>query len=139
MPTPDNYLALDFGEQRIGVAVASSAARLARPLVTLESGSSVIEQLEKIIEQQGVGTIVVGLPRNLSGESTAQTEAAKIFAKSLEFLGLPVHMQDEAVTSKKAEEELRTHGSDYAKADIDMLAATYILEDFLSSNGAARA
>jgi RNase H-fold protein (predicted Holliday junction resolvase) len=46
-------------------------------------------------------------------------------------LPLPISWQDEAVTSVRAEEELRARGKPYVREDIDALAATYILEDYL--------
>jgi RNase H-fold protein (predicted Holliday junction resolvase) len=47
---------------------------------------------------------------------------------------LPVYMQDEALTSKHAEEELQARGKLYSKEDIDALAATYILDDWLTEH-----
>lgn len=132
MPTPNSILALDFGSRRIGVAIASLVARLPRPLTTLQTESDYMEGLRQIIADNAVGAMVVGLPRNLDGESTAQTAAAQEFGHQLEALGLPVHFQDEALTSRKAEAELELRGK-YSKAEIDALAATYILEDFLNS------
>lgn len=129
----NNILALDVGGARIGVAVASSIARIAHPLTTLEMSPDIVEQLRTIIDQEGIGTIVVGLPRNLSGQETAQTASVQEFAKQLEPLSLPLHFQDEAVTSAQAEAELQARGKPYAKGDIDALAATYILDDFLQT------
>ena len=43
-------------------------------------------------------------------------------------------MQDEALTSVKAEEELKDRKSPYEKGDIDSLAATYILQDYIEEN-----
>ena len=77
---------------------------------------------------------MVGLPRGLDGQRTAQTEEVEAFARGLgERFGLPVHMQDEAVTSKQAEAELEARGKPYGKGDIDALAATYILQDWLAT------
>ncbi|HSX45632.1 MAG TPA: Holliday junction resolvase RuvX [Candidatus Saccharimonadia bacterium] len=131
MPTT-SILALDVGEARVGLALASISARLVQPFTTLQR-EDVFDELEKIIKNEDVGEIVVGLPRGLDGQETAQTASARAFAKELEKrTDLPIHLQDEAVTSKKAEEELRARGKPYAKGDIDALAATYILEDYLA-------
>lgn len=126
-----NLLALDVGGARIGVAVASSIARIAHPLTTLNYSETVVDEIGQIIKDEGVGILVVGLPRNLSGQETGQTASVQEFAKKLESLGLPINFQDEAVTSAKAEAELQARGKPYTKADIDALAATYILDDFL--------
>lgn len=130
-----SVLALDVGERRIGVGVASLQARFARPLTTLDNSDTFLVQLQKLIAEHDVSAIVIGLPRGLEGQATGQTTYAQTFAKAIETrLGLPLYWQDEAVTSKKAEAELRAHGKPYKKGDIDALAATYILEDFLSEH-----
>ena len=78
--------------------------------------------------------LVVGLPRNLQGDRTEQTGFSETFGNQLtEHFSLPVYYQDEALTSHKAEEELRQRGVDYQRGDIDALAATYILDDFLKT------
>lgn len=125
-------LALDVGERRIGVAVASMQARLASPLTTLIKGESTAHDLQKLIDQHQAHLLVVGLPRGLDGQHTAQTVAVEEFKSAIEhILHIPVYWQDEAVTSKQAEAELEARGKPYKKEDIDALSATYILEDFI--------
>lgn len=138
MTEDDNsILALDVGERRVGVALASPIARLANPLVTLDRNDGFIEKLRAIIKGEAVGVLVVGLPRGLNGQRTAQTALVESFTTELrQLIGLPIHFQDEALTSKKAEAELQARGKAYAKGDIDALAATYILEDYLTGAGA---
>ena len=136
-PSPASILALDVGEVRIGEAIASLVARLPRPLVTLDAQDNVMDHLRQIIANEAVGALVVGLPRNLHGEDTAQTEYVRNFGHELEQLGLPVSFQDEALTSQKAESELKARGKMYTKGDIDALAATFILEDFLITHPGA--
>jgi len=133
MPTTlKSVLALDVGSKRVGVAVASLQARLPRPLVTLSADDKLFAQLAAIVRREEVGRLVVGLPRGLDGQQTAQTESTLTFTKTLQsHFDLPIDMQDEALTSKHAEEELSKRGKPYQPADIDALAATYILEDWL--------
>lgn len=131
---PKYILALDVGERRVGVALASDVARLAKPYTTLEQSSHIFEDLEQIIQSEKVETIVIGLPRNMSGQETAQTLAVRNFGKHVKSkLGLPVFWQDESLTSIKAEEELKANKKLVAKVDIDSWAASYILDDFLST------
>lgn len=135
MPTLRSVMALDVGTKRIGVAVSSLIARLPRPLVTLtSSGSELIGELSEIIKSEYIDQIVVGMPRGLEGQNTAQTEYTFNFVKTLrQSFKLPIDLQDEALTSKKAEQELDSRGKPYKPADIDSLAATYILEDWFAS------
>lgn len=139
MPANNSILGLDVGGKRVGVAVASLAARLPRPLVTLERSDGFFDELGDIIKTEGAEALVVGLPRGMEGQHTAQTGEAETFARSLGGrFGLPVHMQDEALTSKHAEAELEARGKPYVRGDIDALAATYILQDWLAGQQEAK-
>jgi putative Holliday junction resolvase len=133
MPTtPNTLLALDVGARRVGVAVASLASRLPRPVITLERDDTLFPTLQNLVEVEGVGALVVGFPRGMQGQRTAQTEAIMDFTAELrQHFALPIVMQDESLTSKHAEAELSARGRPYDKGAIDALAATYILEDFL--------
>jgi putative Holliday junction resolvase len=134
-PTLNIVLALDVGDRRIGVAKANSIARIASPLATLERSDNTPADIVRLLSNEGATALVVGLPRNLNGESTAQTHAVEQFVASLHnVLTVPVYWQDEALTSRKAEAELDARGKPYKKGDIDALSATYILEDFLRDN-----
>ncbi len=127
-------LALDVGNRRVGVAAANTLARLPRAVTTLERDDAFWGKLGKLIADESVAVLVVGLPRNLQGNSTAQTTTTREFIDELKhhFTGTIV-TQDEALTSHQAEAELNGRGKQYAKGDIDMLAAVYILEDYLGS------
>ena len=130
--TKPTILALDVGHVRVGVAKAHSDFRIAQPLTTLPHDDGFWAALEALIAETETGLLVVGLPRNLSGNDTQQTVKVREFAAELEKrTHLPVELQDEALTSQKAEEELSARGKPYQKGDIDALAATYILEDYL--------
>ncbi len=140
MPAANSsVLALDVGERRVGVAVASRAARLPRALTTLERGQDFIDKLRAIAAAENIDSVVVGLPRGLNGQSTAQTVAVEAFADELKenFAGITFDFQDEALTSHQAESELMTRGKVYKKGDVDALAAVYILEDWLASQPVA--
>ena len=130
-----NILSLDVGERRVGVAIANNIARLPRPLITLDNTEDIWAQIKMLATEHDVEKIIVGLPRNLSGEDTAQTRYVRVFAEKLADYAL--EYQDEALTSQKAEKELQARGKPYEKGDIDALAATYILEDYLTANGSA--
>ena len=140
LSSSDSIIALDVGAKRIGVAVANAVARIARPHSTLEHTDEILAVIERLARQEGAAMVVVGLPRGLSGQETEQTRIVQAFGKELAaHLGLPMHWQDEAVTSEKAEAELKQRGKPYVKGDIDALAATYILEDFLNEHPEVRA
>ena len=140
MQNHKSIVSLDVGAKRIGVAIASTAAGLPQPLKTLDHGPDILEQLQKLFAEESAVAVVLGLPRGLDGQHTAQTEAVEAFGEQLKPLaGVPLHWQDEAVTSRQAEEELKSRGKPYTKGDIDALSATYILEDFLRDHPEALA
>lgn len=132
----NNIMALDVGERRIGVAVASSLARLPRALKTLQNGPEVFNEIAELVREEQISRLVVGLPRGLSGQDTEQTRKVRNFADQLKHnLTIGIHLQDEAVTSVQAEAELQRGKMPYAKEDVDARAAVIILEDFLREQG----
>ncbi len=130
-----NLLSLDVGEKRVGVALAEVPTFFARPVTTLENNDQLAEAVADLAQQYQITTIVVGYPRNQSGEPTEQT---KIVEATVGTLQLPktitLAWQDESLTSVKAEEELESRGKSYEKGDIDSLAATFILEDYVKEH-----
>jgi putative holliday junction resolvase len=136
MQTANNtIIALDVGQRRIGVAVADSIARIPRPLTTLIHTTSVWDDLQQLFSAENADLLIVGLPRGMEGQDTEQTKTVEAFTEELKKnTDLPIRFQDEALTSVKAEEELRARKKPFEKADIDALAAVYILEDYLSTS-----
>jgi putative Holliday junction resolvase len=132
---PSNVIALDVGEQRVGVAIAREGLSVALPLVTLgRTAANFWIELLQIVKQNNISKIVVGLPRGLDGQETAQTMAARTFGDQLkQQTELPIIWQDEAVTSVQAEALLKQQGKPYGKGDIDAVAASLILQDYLNS------
>lgn len=130
MPT-SALMALDVGERRIGIALANESVRIAVPFDTILVDGSEISQIREYVSSENVHRIIVGYPRNQSGEATAQTSFVERFAKSLEPLGVPIDFQDESLTSVQAEERLKAQQLPYEKSDIDMVAASIFLQDYL--------
>lgn len=131
----ENLLALDIGEKRIGLAIADRAVSIARPLVTLENSDTVFDDIKKVVLENNVTLVVAGYPRGLEGQTTKQTKFVEDFVGRLEeVIDHEVVLQDEALTSVKAEKELASRKKPYAKGDVDSLAATYILDDYISAN-----
>ncbi|MDB5175535.1 MAG: putative Holliday junction resolvase [Candidatus Saccharibacteria bacterium] len=134
--TPKSVIALDVGTVRIGIATASYAARMPHPLTTIPNDVHAVDTIVQLLSDEGAAHVVVGLPRNLNGDDTQQTQSTRAFATHLaSHITVPVHFQDEALTSVKAREELTARGKLFVKADVDALAATYILEDYLAEHG----
>jgi putative Holliday junction resolvase len=131
MSRSKSFLALDVGEKRIGVAVGDSNIRIAVPLETVAVDGDELSRIARIAVDENIDTIVVGYPRNQSGEATAQTAYAEAFAKKVVDIAPKVVFQDESLTSVLAEQRLQLHKKAYTKADIDAQAAAIILQDYM--------
>jgi putative holliday junction resolvase len=130
----NGVIGLDYGEKRIGIALTSMDARLPEPLVTLPNENNIYSSIESIIEEFSVGLLVVGMPRNSSGELTKQSKIVNNFVRELkEKTDVEIVLQDESLTSVKAEERLESYGVPYKKSDIDSMAAAILLEDYFNS------
>ncbi len=129
-----NLLGLDIGEKRIGVAIADAKTPFPAPLTTLEASADLPTVFASLLHSHSVKTVVIGYPRNQQGEPTAQTERVEYIVSLLKIpKSIVVQWQDESLTSVKAEAELEARKKPYKKADVDALAATYILDDYIQS------
>lgn len=126
-----SFIALDVGEKRIGVAVGDSGVKIAVPFGAIEVDGREIEEIARIAVTEDADAIVVGYPRNQSGEATAQTAYVELFANKLTDLAPNIVFQDESLTSVLAEQRLKAQGGTYTKGDIDAQAAAIILQDYL--------
>jgi len=133
---------LDIGEKRIGVAISDLTGTLARPLSVLRPAGLDVDALEIVgreiarlaEEEDGVGAVVVGLPRRLDGTPTDMTTRVEKFAQQLHAkTSLPVMLQDERLSSREAESRLALRDRDWRsrKARLDAAAAAVILQDYL--------
>jgi putative Holliday junction resolvase len=135
---------LDVGERRIGVAVSDPTRTLARPLGSLQTTGLRGDALDRVAdeiarlaaEDDGVASVVVGLPRRLDGSANEMTPKVESFVIRLgQRTGLPVAVQDERLSSHEAESRLATREKDWRvrKARLDAAAAAVILQDFLDT------
>jgi putative Holliday junction resolvase len=129
-------LALDLGTKRVGVAVSDELQLTTQPLPPLNrtSWKKLLRQISDLRHSFDAQGVVIGLPLNLDGtEGTAALEARRIARNLSLSLNLPVHLQDERLTSHAAEELLRDAGvrGEALAARLDSEAAALILRDFI--------
>lgn len=130
-----NFIGIDAGKARVGFAVGSEEARLANARFTVPAVDAKERLKELIKEEEAVG-VVVGLPRNLSGNDTPQTAWVRSWVETLKSeITIPIYAQDEALSTKLAEAKAMGAKKDL---DIDALAAAIILQDFLDSTETER-
>ena len=132
-------LALDLGARRVGLAVCDELRLTVRPLPPLRrtGWKRLLKEVAALVREFDARGLVIGLPLRLDGsEGEAAQDVRRLagnFARSLE---VPVHLQDERLTSRAAEEALRGGGyrGKELTARVDGEAAAIILRDFLSNS-----
>lgn len=149
-PRPEgSTLSIDYGRERIGLAIARANAKMAQPLSTLRriNRNEDMRRLRELAREHRVKQVVVGLPLNLDGTRGEMAEEAERFAQRVrKQLGVLVEMVDERLTSWEAErllEEMQgrfLHGPKKgggtqrkapARATVDAVAAAVILTEYL--------
>lgn len=135
MNSPETLLALDVGTKRIGMAIVDSDVRIARPLGYILVDGTEIEEIVRACGLYQPAKIIVGYPRNQSGEATQQTALVEAFCELLKQAEIPpIVYQDESLTSVMAEDQLKAVKKPYGKGDIDAVAAALILTDYVESH-----
>jgi putative holliday junction resolvase len=132
-------IAIDYGSKRVGLAVTDNLKIIATALDTIHS-KDVLDFLEKYMQKEEVEAFVVGMPKNLDGEDTNNTQLVEIFTKHLKkkFPNIPIHLVDERFTSKIALDAMIMSGSkkkdrNNKSGNIDKVSAVIILQDYLNS------
>ena len=128
------YLAIDYGTKRTGLAICDSGETIASPLAVIQGQKELLKKIAEVVETEHVEAVVLGLPLNMTGSESAQTRLVFKFAEQLKnYLHIPVHFQDERLSSFGAEEKLAsakfTRGK--KRKRLDAVAAAEILEAFL--------
>lgn len=133
-----SLLAMDFGEKFIGVAtfcVNRDPFPTPYGRIANKNEAQVLQELKKILDDECVDEIIIGLPHLVDGKRTASTERAQAFVDLIKkSLTLPVHEQDETLSTYEAQERMKNSPRynfqvDYSQ--IDAVAASVILEDFI--------
>ena len=129
MNSDREIIGLDVGDKRIGVARIHELVGISEPLPPLiATDPDIIEQIVSLCSERQATAIVVGLPRGLDGQETAQTERCREFALAVARRSPhPVYLIDEALSSVSAE-ALQKRG---IPGSTDSLAAGVFLEDFV--------
>ena len=148
-----SILAVDYGHERIGLAIADTNAKMAQPLGVLErvNRNEDMRRLREIVREHGVKLIIVGLPLRLEGTRGEMAEEAERFARRVrKQLCVPVELVDERLTSWEAERLLEETQGRFLNADkarggkrkkasakttVDAIAAAVILKEYLNRQG----
>lgn len=131
-------MAVDYGDQRIGIAVSDALCVLCGDAFTMREWNMerAAQRIGEEVRARGVGTIVLGLPKNMDGSEGPRAEKSRAFAALLEAeTGLTPVLWDERRSSVEAHAILHANGrkmKDHRKT-VDAVAATLLLEGYLGT------
>jgi putative Holliday junction resolvase len=132
-------LGIDFGRARIGVAISDELHLLAHPLETIPANKDSGKRIAEIVRERKIDKVVVGIPRQMSGEiGTAANEALEFAAKLRAVLPCEVLTWDERLTTVAANRALRDAGKKtrQTRTIVDQVAAQMILQGYLDRESA---
>lgn len=133
-----NILALDYGEKFIGIAtycVNRDPFPTPYGRIANTGTENVVKELKRIIDDECIDLLVIGLPHLLDGKKTSTTQKAENFVKLIrDHFTLPIEEQDETLSTFEAESRMKNSPRYNFQVDmkqIDAVAASVILEDFI--------
>lgn len=133
------FLGIDHGTVRVGLALSDPLGLIARPLETVPEELALM-RIPEVIREHGVTGVVLGLPLRLDGTEGPAAARVHAFADRLRPLlpdGCPLWLRDESFTTVEAAAHQRSHHKKSSAkparrgAEIDPLAAAFILQEFL--------
>ena len=129
-------MAVDYGDARIGLAVSDLLGMFCGEAWTMEEWNRerAAKRIAEEAKKREVGTLVLGLPKNMDGSEGPRAEISRAFRELLiEETGLPVVLWDERRSSIEAHAILHANGKKEKvhRRSVDAVAASLILEGYL--------
>jgi len=145
MNEKDNYLGIDWGSAKVGVALAHAETRLALAYTTLKNDVHLLKNIGELLEKEAIGTVVIGTSARTAAQSMAdrrqqsdtsqeEHEGEKLGKLLAERFGVVAVYQDEMFTSKMAQANLIAQGEKHVSAHDDAEAASILLQSFLDKS-----
>ena len=133
-------MSVDYGDARTGIAISDLLCSIVGSTTVIHSRNAekTLAQINQLAQENGVGEIVVGLPKNMDGSEGLRAELCRAFAQQVgEVTGLPVRLWDERRTTVEAHQILNEHNyhGKKRKNTVDAVAASLILEGYLAFRG----
>ncbi|HSC87750.1 MAG TPA: Holliday junction resolvase RuvX [Polyangiaceae bacterium] len=135
--TPEaRALGLDYGQARIGVAVSDELGWFAHPrdFIAAKPPQRALRLIQGLVRAEGIGHVLVGLPRNLDGTEGLSARRARQFADELSaLLRMEVELVDERLSTVQAHARLRESGRDArsSRERVDSASAAILLQAWL--------
>ena len=128
-------LAIDYGDQRIGLALSDPLKIIASPFKTIINNTHhhIVNLIQDIIIREDVELTIVGLPLAMSGQDTDQTKKVKYFSDKLSSKGIKIKFVDERWSSKAAKRSMKDQGikTGHNKSLVDQTAEAILLQQYL--------
>lgn len=131
-------LAIDYGVQRVGLAITDALKITAQTMPTLEirkDNSILLKKIEELVKNEQVDTIVIGYPKHMNGDISDTARKIDEIIPNIQKMNVNVVKWDERLTTVMAYNTMKDLGikQKEKKKHADRLAAMYILEDYLKS------
>lgn len=125
------YLGIDYGESKVGLAIADEETKMAFAFDTLASDKNLLSNLREIIECENVKTVVIGIPSHVNREETEYggERLGDLLKKNIS--GIRIEYQNEMFTTKMAKVNLIEKGLRGVDKFDDSEAARIILQEWL--------
>ena len=135
-------LGLDVGDKTIGLAISDSGLTVASPIDTIARGKFAADaaRLLKLVDERGVGGLLIGLPVNMDGSEGPRCQSVRQFGRNLLALrDLPIAFWDERLSTAAVERAMiEADLSRQRRArSVDKMAAAYILQGAIDAIGRA--
>ena len=130
-------MGIDYGDARTGIAISDLLCSIVGSTTVIHSRNmdKTLAEVKRLVDENGVGEICVGLPKNMDGTEGTRAELCRVFAQKVEELtGKPVKLWDERRTTVEAHNILSAHNyhGKKRKDTVDAVAASLILEGYLA-------
>ena len=130
-------MGVDYGDARTGIAISDLLCSIVGTTTVIHSRNTekTLAEIQRIVNENDVGEIVMGLPKNMDGTEGARAQLCREFAQQVELVtGIKVALWDERRTTVEAHNILSAHNyhGKKRKNTVDAVAASLILEGYLA-------
>lgn len=134
----ERLLGLDLGSKTIGIALSDTNRKIASPMETIKrvKFTKDAERLLTILQEQNIGLIVLGLPKNMDGSEGPRCQSTRQFATNMaEKTNVPIYFWDERLSTMAVTRTLLEADTSRKRRGelVDKMAASYILQGFLDN------
>ena len=131
-PETSQILAIDYGRSKVGLAMGEMAVKIAFAYKTLPNNDNFFAELSKIIAQEEIKKVIIGLPGHNNFKNSEEAQEIKKLGEKIEAeLKLPVAYQEEMFTTKMARNNLKEAGMKKLEQYDDEESARIILESWM--------